>query len=85
MGYPKHMNNVVGIKAKISIEFKKLLENKFPQIEIILWDERLTTVQSLKILRQNNKTKVQIKEMKDAIAATIILQNYLDFKEIGNV
>lgn len=79
------MNNVVGIKAKISIEFKKLLENKFPQIEIILWDERLTTVQSLKILRQNNKTKVQIKEMKDAIAATIILQNYLDFKEIGNV
>nr|WP_320408632.1 Holliday junction resolvase RuvX [Candidatus Phytoplasma solani] len=80
LGYPKHMNNDIGIKAQISIDFKKQLKKNFLDVKVILWDERLSTVQSLKILKQNNKTKTQIKQMKDEIAATIILQNYLDYK-----
>ncbi|AGL90216.1 Putative holliday junction resolvase [Candidatus Phytoplasma australiense] len=85
LGYPKHMNNDIGIKAQISIKFKEILETNFPLVKVILWDERLSTVQSIKILRQNNKKKKKIKTLKDVIAATIILQNYLDFKEINDV
>ncbi|TKA87799.1 MAG: Holliday junction resolvase RuvX [Candidatus Phytoplasma asteris] len=79
LGYPKHMNNDIGIKAKISSDFKKTLENKFEQVKVILWDERLSTVQAIQMLKTNNKKKGQILQMKDEIAATIILQNYLDY------
>ncbi|MBT1576718.1 Holliday junction resolvase RuvX ['Elaeagnus angustifolia' witches'-broom phytoplasma] len=79
LGYPKHMNNDIGIKAKISSDFKKTLENKFEQVKVILWDERLSTVQAIQMLKTNNKKKGKILQMKDEIAATIILQNYLDY------
>ncbi|MCG7202051.1 MAG: Holliday junction resolvase RuvX, partial [Candidatus Phytoplasma mali] len=75
LGYPKHMNNDIGIKAKISSDFKKTLENKFEQVKVILWDERLSTVQAIQMLKTNNKKKGKILQMKDEIAATIILQN----------
>ncbi len=79
LGYPKHMNNDIGIKAKISNDFKKMLENKFVQIKVILWDERLSTVQAIQMLKTNNKKRGKILKMKDEIAAAIILQNYLDY------
>nr|WP_252861575.1 Holliday junction resolvase RuvX [New Jersey aster yellows phytoplasma] len=59
LGYPKHMNNDIGIKAKISNYFKKTLENKFGQVKVILWDERLSTVQAIQILKTNNKKKAK--------------------------
>ncbi|MFP7699604.1 MAG: Holliday junction resolvase RuvX [Candidatus Phytoplasma pyri] len=81
LGFPKHMNNDLGIKGLISIDFKKKLEDylKF-DIKIILWDERLTTKQSLIFLKNNNKNKKKIKQLKDEIAAMFILQNFLDYK-----
>ncbi|KUI63380.1 Putative Holliday junction resolvase [Cytospora mali] len=79
LGYPKHMNNDIGIKAKISNDFKKTLEKKFRQVKVILWDERLSTVQAIQMLKTNNKKKSKILQMKDEIAAAIILQNYLDY------
>lgn len=81
LGYPKHMNNDIGIKAKVSITFKKRLEKAFRDVEVVLWDERLSTLQALSMLRQNNKKKAKIKQLKDGIAATIILQNYLDYQK----
>ncbi|MBS2126287.1 Holliday junction resolvase RuvX ['Fragaria x ananassa' phyllody phytoplasma] len=81
LGYPKHMNNDIGIKAKLSITFKKILEKTFRDVEVVLWDERLSTLQALSILRQNNKKKTKIKQLKDGVAATIILQNYLDYQK----
>jgi putative Holliday junction resolvase len=83
LGYPKHMNNDIGIKAKISIDFKKKLENKFEKIKIILWDERLSTLQAIQILKINNKKKSKILQMKDEISAVIILQNYLDYIKLN--
>ncbi|MEZ0180101.1 Holliday junction resolvase RuvX ['Camptotheca acuminata' phytoplasma] len=79
LGYPKHMNNDVGIKAKISINFLELMKKKFDCVEIILWDERLTTKQAYRFLREGRCKKKKIKEIKDQMAASIILQNFLNY------
>ena len=44
LGYPKNMNNTVGERGQKTEDFKKKLEKSFPNIEIVLWDERLSTV-----------------------------------------
>lgn len=79
LGYPKNMNNTIGERAKITEEFKKLLENHF-QIEIILQDERLTSVISNNILIEANISRKKRKKKVDGIAAQLILQSYLDRK-----
>jgi putative Holliday junction resolvase len=85
LGNPKHMNNDVGIKAKISMDFQEKLQNNFPSVEVILWDERLSTVQAFQAINSNtnniskNKQKKN-KKLKDEIAAMIILQNFLNYR-----
>ncbi|QTX02666.1 Holliday junction resolvase [Candidatus Phytoplasma luffae] len=79
LGYPKHMNNDIGIKAQISIDFLNILKSNFNFIEVILWDERLSTKQAYQFLREGNCKKNKIKNIKDQIAASIILQNYLNY------
>ncbi|NLB84831.1 MAG: Holliday junction resolvase RuvX [Acholeplasmataceae bacterium] len=78
IGVPRHMNHDLGIRGQISVDFKeKLLESI--EIEIVLWDERMTTQIALKTL-SSGKTKYQKqRKLKDELAATLILQNYLDF------
>ncbi|MGI3136355.1 MAG: Holliday junction resolvase RuvX [Candidatus Phytoplasma vitis] len=80
LGYPKHMNNDVGVKAQISIDFSKRIKKNFSSVEIILWDERLSTQQSYQICRLNNHNKKKIKNLKDQISAGIILQNFLNHR-----
>lgn len=77
LGYPKHMNNDVGIRGKISEDFKILLEKSLP-VTVKLQDERLSTSSAIKILSDNKKKKDKQKKLKDQVAAQIILQNYLD-------
>jgi len=79
LGLPKHMNNDIGIKGQTSIEFKSLIESKF-DVEVILWDERLSTKSALKILSDKNKKYNKQRQLKDEVAAQVILQNYLDAK-----
>lgn len=80
IGLPKHMNNDLGIRGEISIDFKnKILEKN--QIEVILWDERSTTKAAIKTLIQSGASRKKQKQKKDELAAVIILQNYLDYKE----
>lgn len=79
LGYPKHMNNDVGIRAKISEDFKAKLEEKVSS-EIVLWDERTTTMEVNNIMLMNNTSRKKRKEHKDELAAVVILQGYLDFK-----
>ncbi|TVY12196.1 Hollyday junction resolvase [Candidatus Phytoplasma pini] len=81
LGLPKNMNNNLGIKAKISINFQKKIKKSCYNVKIILWDERLTTIQALEILHQNNYKKKNIKKYKDEIAAMIILQNFLNYQK----
>ena len=75
------MNNDLGIRGEISIDFKEKLLKELPLLNIYLWDERGTTKQAIKTLVQGNVSRKKQKQKKDELAAVIILQNYLDYKE----
>ncbi|WCA22451.1 Holliday junction resolvase RuvX [Candidatus Phytoplasma oryzae] len=78
LGLPKHMNNDLGIKAKISFNFQKKIISWFNFIKVVLWDERLSTQQALQILLNKNSKKKKIK-LKDEISAMVILQSFLNY------
>ncbi|MFD2116424.1 Holliday junction resolvase RuvX [Paenibacillus yanchengensis] len=78
VGLPKNMNGTIGPRGEISIAFAKQLEDKFG-IPVHLWDERLTTVAAEKLLIDADVSRKKRKAVIDKMAATIILQNYLDF------
>ncbi len=80
LGYPKNMNNTLGEKAKLSEKFKKMLEDNLG-VKVHLMDERLTTKQVENILIANDTSRKKRKKVIDSLAATIILQSYLDKKE----
>lgn len=77
LGLPKNMNNTLGPRAEISINFKKLIEDEIG-IEVVLVDERLTTVISNNIMIEADMSRKKRKKKVDSIAASIILQSYLD-------
>lgn len=77
LGLPKNMNNTLGERAQISLDFKELLERTF-HIEVILQDERLSTVEVHRFLINNDITRKKRKKVVDKMAAQIILQSYLD-------
>lgn len=79
LGLPKMMNNTIGEKGNLSIWFQKRLEEEL-KIPVALEDERLTTVQANQILLTNNTSRKKRKKVVDKVAATIILQSYLDKK-----
>jgi len=77
LGLPKNMNNTIGPKGELSFQFKKMLEEKL-DIPVYLEDERLTTKQAENILIKNDTSRKKRKKVIDSMAATIILQSYLD-------
>lgn len=77
LGYPKNMDNSIGNRALITLDFKKRLEELF-DINVILEDERLTSVISNNVLIEADISRKKRKKKVDGIAAMIILQNYLD-------
>ena len=79
LGFPKNMNNTIGPKGELSIEFKKGLEERL-SIPIYLQDERLTTKSATDILIGGNVSRKDRKKVVDSVAATIILQSFLDMK-----
>ncbi len=79
LGLPKHMNGDLGIRASISENFKKKIE-EISDIKVELVDERLTTVIVDKTMIKGNLRRDKRKEKKDELAAVVILQNYLDRK-----
>lgn len=77
LGFPKNMNNTIGPKGELSIEFKEKLE-KLVNIPIYLQDERLTTKSATDLLITGNVSRKDRKKVVDSVAATIILQTFLD-------
>ena len=79
VGMPKNMNGTIGPKGR---EVERFIQEliKRTKIEVIPWDERLSSVQSLKAMREMG-TKQKHKEVVDRISATLILQSYLDSME----
>lgn len=80
LGLPKNMNNTIGPKGELSYKFKEKLETKL-NIPVHLIDERLTTKQATDLLISNDTSRKKRKKVIDSVAATIILQSYLDKKE----
>ena len=79
LGLPKNMNNTFGEKAELSLQFKKMLEDK-TKLKVHLVDERLTTKEATNILLSNDTSRKKRKKVIDSMAASIILQSYLDRK-----
>lgn len=77
LGLPKNMNNTIGPKGELSYKFKEMLEEKIDK-EVILVDERLTTKEATDVLIKGNTSRKKRKKVVDSLAATIILQSYLD-------
>ncbi len=77
LGLPKNMNNTLGERAKITLEFKKMLEDKL-KIQVVLEDERLTSVISNNIMIEADLSRKKRKKKVDSLAAQIILQSFLD-------
>jgi len=79
LGFPKNMNNSVGERANITLDFKKMLED-LTNLEVILEDERLTSKVANDILINASTSRKKRKEKVDGVASVIILQSYLDRK-----
>lgn len=79
LGFPKNMNNSIGPKGELSLQFKKMLEEA-TNLKVNLVDERLSTKEATNILISNDTSRKKRKKVIDSMAACIILQSYLDRK-----
>ena len=77
LGLPKNMDNSLGFAAERSLNFKDLLLEKL-DIEVILEDERLSSVEANNLMIMDDLSRKKRKKKVDALAATIILQRFLD-------
>lgn len=80
LGLPKNMNNSIGFRGEATMEYKKMLEDWF-SCNVIMQDERLTTVEATNYMLEANLSRKKRKKKIDALAANIILQTYLDIKK----
>ena len=79
LGLPKHMNNDIGDRAEKSLEFGEMLKRR-TGLEVVMWDERLTTVEAERTLIESKVRREDRKKYIDKIAAVFILRGYLDSK-----
>lgn len=77
IGLPKNMNGTIGPSGDIIMAFGKLIEEKL-EVEIKFWDERLTTVAANRAMLEADLSRNKRKKIVDKVAATYILQGYLD-------
>ena len=76
LGYPKHMNGSEGTRCRETLEFREMIEKR-TGCEVLLWDERLTTVEADDIMMEAGVRREDRKQFVDKIAAMIILEDYL--------
>lgn len=79
LGFPKNMNNTIGERAEKSLQLKQTLERRC-KLPVIMWDERLTTVEANRTLMESKVRRENRSKYVDMIAAVFILQGYLDSK-----
>lgn len=77
LGFPKHMSNDIGERAEKALEFRDILARR-TGLEVVMWDERLTTVSAERTLMESGVRRENRKKHIDQIAAVFILQGYLD-------
>lgn len=77
LGFPKNMNNTIGPRALVTLEFKEKLEKEI-KVEVFMQDERLSTKEATYYMIEANMNRKKRKKKVDSLAANIILQSYLD-------
>ncbi len=77
LGFPRNMNHTEGERCQRTLEFQEMLEKR-SGLEVVLWDERLTTVAADRALIEGGVRREKRKSYVDQIAAVFILQGYLD-------
>ena len=80
VGYPKNMNGTVGPRAEKSEQFADRIRSQC-SINVVLWDERMTTLSANRILTETGKFGKKRKKTVDAVAASLILESYLKSRE----
>ena len=78
VGLPKNMDNSIGFRGEDTLYFVEVLKKKIKSVEIILQDERLTTMGAERVLLEANVSRKKRKNVIDKMAAVLILQTYLD-------
>ncbi len=86
VGLPKNMNNTIGPQAEKTLNFVKKLQKKIKysdrlenrEIEVVMWDERLTSIAAEKAMIEADMRREKRKKIIDKVAAVYILQGYLD-------
>ena len=78
LGYPKNMDNTEGPRCEKTRAYKERIEKRFPNIPVILWDERLSTVAADRSLMEASVSAAKRKQVIDKMAAVHILQGYLN-------
>lgn len=81
LGLPKNMNDTLGVRVELTLEFKEKLERR-TGLTVHTWDERLTTVAADKAMMEAGIRREDRKEYVDKIAAVFILQGYLDYRKM---
>ena len=71
------MNNTLGVSVEETLKVKEMLERRMG-LPVVLWDERLTTMESERILMAGGVRRENRKDVIDQLAASIILQSYMD-------
>ena len=77
LGLPKNMNKTIGERAEKTLEFREMLERR-TGLPVVMWDERLTTVEAERTLMEASVRRENRKQYLDQLAAVFILQGYLD-------
>lgn len=77
LGYPKNMDDSIGERARKTEEFRDMLIRR-TGLPVVLWDERLTTIEANDILIESGVRREDRKKVIDKIAAMLILRSYLD-------
>ena len=78
IGLPKNMNNSIGPRGEASIQFKDLHQQERPELKMVMWDERLSTVGAERTLLEADVSRKKRKKVIDKMASIFILQGYLD-------
>ena len=81
VGYPKNTNGSIGERAKKTQRFSQKLSKELNGIQVILWDERNTTISAAGILNEVNVRGKKRKNIIDEVAAVIILESYLNYRK----
>lgn len=78
IGLPLHMNGDFGELAQAATDFGEKLKGQVPGLEVVMWDERMSSLEAEKTLRLGNAKADRKKAMRDQLAAQLILQSWLD-------